>query len=68
MPDQNPNEPSNDKAVFTSIQPDAPSPIPQAGKGPGHKRRAIIIAIVLAVTIIVSFAVYYALTLGDQSA
>lgn len=55
------------KSVFSTIQPDAPSPIPQASKGPTHKQRAIKIAIILVVLSIISIIGYYVLVLNEQS-
>ncbi len=55
------------KSVFSTIQPDTPSPIPQASKGPAHKRRAIKLAIIITVLLIVSIIGYYVLVINEQS-
>jgi hypothetical protein len=58
---------SRAKPLFSSLQPDAQSAIPQAGRGPTHRRRAVAIAAVVIIIIILAFLAYYLLTVGSQS-
>lgn len=64
-PQQEPS--SKGKVLFSSVQPDAPSAIPQANKGRSHRRRAIVIAVVVAVVLIAAIVGYYVIALNEQS-
>ena len=58
---------TEDKTVFSSIQPDASSAIPQANKGWSHRRRAIVIGVIIIVVLVAAFVGYFVVALNEQS-